>query len=45
MAKTATLTFPIPVELQAQAPATIPLYFDEVKGLWKEEGSAKKERK
>ena len=42
--KEASLTFPIPQELQNQAPQTIPLwYFDETKGLWKEEGFAKKE--
>jgi hypothetical protein len=39
----ATLTMPIPSSLLASAPATIPLwYFDEAKGLWKEEGSATK---
>jgi hypothetical protein len=39
--KTATLTFPIPAELQAQAPATIPLWsFNDTTGLWKEEGTA-----
>jgi len=39
----ATLTLPIPSSLLASAPATIPLwYFDEAKGLWKEEGSAVK---
>ena len=39
--KTATITFPIPPSLQAKAPATIPLwYFDETKGIWKEEGNA-----
>lgn len=37
----ATLTFPVPGEIIGSAPATIPLwYFDEVEGLWKEEGSA-----
>ncbi len=41
--KKATITMPIPASLQAGAPATIPLwYFDEAKGLWKEEGSATK---
>jgi hypothetical protein len=41
--KTATIHLPIPPNLQAKAPATIPLwYFDENKGLWKEEGSANK---
>jgi hypothetical protein len=39
--KEAILTFAIPVSLQAEAPATIPLwYFDEVKGLWQEQGTA-----
>ncbi len=39
--KGAVITFPIPAALQSQAPASIPLwYFDEVKGLWKEEGAA-----
>ena len=42
--KTATITMAIPVSLQASAPATIPLwFFDETKGLWKEEGSATKQ--
>jgi hypothetical protein len=42
--KTATITMPIPSSLQATAPATIPLwYFDETKGIWKEEGSATKQ--
>ena len=42
--KTATITMSIPTSLQASAPATIPLwYFDETKGLWKEEGSATKQ--
>jgi hypothetical protein len=42
--KTATITMPIPSSLLANAPATIPLwYFDETKGLWKEEGSASKQ--
>ncbi len=41
--KKATLTLPIPSSLSASAPATIPLwYFDEAKGLWKQEGSATK---
>lgn len=41
--KKATLTMPIPASLSATAPASIPLwYFDETKGLWKEEGSAVK---
>lgn len=42
--KPATITFAIPASLVASAPATIPLwYFDEVTGLWKEEGSAVKQ--
>ncbi len=37
----ATLTFPVPGEIIGSAPTTIPLwYFDEVEGIWKEEGSA-----
>ena len=41
--KKATLTMPIPASILATAPASIPLwYFDEAKGLWKEEGSATK---
>lgn len=41
--KKATLSFSIPASITGSAPATIPLwYFDEVKGLWKEEGSATK---
>jgi hypothetical protein len=41
--KKATLSMPIPAALLASAPQSIPLwYFDEVKGLWKEEGSAVK---
>ena len=41
--KKATITMPIPAAMAAGAPATIPLwYFDEAKGLWKEEGSATK---
>ena len=40
----ATLTFPVPAELAASAPAEIPLwYFDETYGLWVQEGSAKLE--
>lgn len=39
----ATLIFPIPSSLSSTAPASIPLwYFDEGKGLWKQEGSATK---
>jgi len=42
--KSAIVTMPIPSSLQASAPATIPLwYFDETKGLWKEEGTANKQ--
>jgi hypothetical protein len=42
--KTAIITMPIPSFLQAAAPATIPLwYFDETKGIWREEGSATKQ--
>ena len=41
--KKATLSLPIPSSLLSSAPATIPLwYFDEAKGLWKEEGAATK---
>lgn len=41
--KKAVLSMPIPTALQANAPATIPLwYFDEKAGLWREEGSAAK---
>ncbi len=39
--KKATLTFPVPTELLANAPATIPLwYFNESVGMWVIEGSA-----
>ncbi len=39
--KKASLSLPIPSSLSSSAPATIPLwYFDEVKGLWIQEGSA-----
>jgi hypothetical protein len=42
--KSATITMPIPASLLASSPATIPLwYFDETKGLWKEEGTANKQ--
>lgn len=42
--KPATVSFPIPAGLQSQAPATIPLWhFDEVKGMWREEGTATKQ--
>lgn len=41
---TATITFPIAQLMQAQAPATIPLwYFNDSLGLWKEEGIATKQ--
>ena len=41
--KKATLSLPIPTSLSSSAPATIPLwYFDEAKGLWKQEGTATK---
>jgi len=41
--KKATLSLTIPASLVSSAPASIPLwYFDEAKGLWKEEGSATK---
>jgi hypothetical protein len=41
--KKATLTMPIPAALLGSAPASIPLwYFDETKGLWKQEGAATK---
>lgn len=39
----ATITIPIPSSLSSSAPATIPLwYFDEAKGLWRQEGNATK---
>jgi hypothetical protein len=39
--KTATIELPVPNSLLADAPATIPLWhFDEVAGLWIEEGEA-----
>ena len=41
--KKASLSMPIPASLSASAPASIPLwFFDEVKGLWKQEGVATK---
>jgi hypothetical protein len=41
--KKATLTMPIPSQISGTAPSSIPLwYFDETKGLWKQEGSAVK---
>lgn len=37
----ATLNYTVPVSLQGKAPATMVLwYFDEVTGIWKEQGSA-----
>lgn len=40
-ARSALLTMPVPAALAANAPATLPLwYFDEVKGLWRQEGTA-----
>jgi hypothetical protein len=40
---TATLTMPIPASIQANAPASISLwYIDEQTGVWKEEGTATK---
>lgn len=42
--KPATIQFPISQGLYNDAPATIPLwFFDEEKGMWKEEGSATKQ--
>ena len=39
--KQAQLTIPVPTSMQADATATIPLwYFDEIKGVWIEEGEA-----
>lgn len=41
--KKATVTMPLSATLSAAAPASIPLwYFDESKGLWKEDGAASK---
>lgn len=41
--KKAGISFPLPASISSTAPATIPLwYFDESKGLWKEEGVATK---
>lgn len=41
--KKASLHFPIPSSLSGTAPASIPLwYFDETKGVWKQEGRAVK---
>lgn len=42
--KTATITLPIIPTLLSDAPATVPLwYFDDTKGLWKQEGTAAKQ--
>ena len=42
--KTATITIPIPSAMQAAAPVTTSLwYFDETKGIWKEEGTGTKQ--
>ena len=39
--ETASITMTVPVSLQSSAPASIPLWhFDEVAGIWVEEGSA-----
>lgn len=39
----ATLKYPIPAKMQAAAPVEMPLwYFDESKGMWKEDGSAQR---
>lgn len=41
--KKATLSIPIPFSIAGSAPASIPLwYFEEAKGLWKQEGVATK---
>jgi hypothetical protein len=41
--KKATVNFPLPSAVTSSAPATIPLwYFDETKGLWKQDGNAVK---
>lgn len=38
--KKVTITLPVPASLRAKASATIPMwYFDETKGIWKEEGT------
>jgi hypothetical protein len=43
LGKKASLHFPLPTSLQAAAPSYIPLwYFDETKGVWKQEGHAVK---
>jgi len=42
--KTATITLSIPAALLGNAPVSVPLwYFDDVKGWWKEEGTATKQ--
>ena len=41
--KKATLTMPVPPALLSNAPSSIPLwYFDEINGLWKQDGTATK---
>jgi hypothetical protein len=41
--KNATITIPVPATMNASAPASVPLWsFDEVEGLWKQEGTANK---
>jgi hypothetical protein len=42
--KTVTINIPIPSAMQLNVPASIPLwYFDDTKGIWKQEGSATKQ--
>lgn len=42
--KTSTITIPIPSAMQANAPASIPLwYFNDTSGIWKQQGSATKQ--
>lgn len=42
--KPATITFPIPTSLQADAAGSIPLwYFNDTTGVWKQQGSAAKQ--
>lgn len=41
--KNASITIPIPATMNANAPASLPLWsFDETEGLWKQEGTANK---
>ena len=41
--KNATISIPVPATMNGTAPASIPLWsFDEVEGLWKQEGTANK---